>query len=209
MPIMNDERRDATAPDHCGRGADNTVRRLSKREVRLIILLAAVAVLALVGIALTPPTPPNPEEVQAYYISLFERTQTMTITPASGGEPVRVTEDAARALFRDLAWSARAGFITGSKPSAPPAYVLDLTLADGTTVKDIQVGFDIEAKGQPARGKIWLVPGFALGSSPTEPVVKPPMVATIDAYLESRQERPGESADKSADKTTGEKEAGG
>jgi len=185
------------------------VRRLSKREVRLIVVLAAVAVLALVGIAFTPPTPPNPEEVQAYYVTLFEQAQTMTITPAGGGESVTVTRDTAGGLFRDLAWSARASWVAESKPYPPPAYVLDVTLSDGTRVQDVRVGFDIEAKDQPARGKIWIVPGFPQGSSPTGPAPKPPMVATIDEYLQSLRERPEKTVDTSPDKTTSEKEAGG
>lgn len=184
------------------------MRRLRKREVRLIIVLVAVAVLALVGIAFTPPTPPNPEETHAYYISLFEGAQAMTIRPASGGEPVTVSRDLARGFFDGLAWSARRGLIAEAPSPASPAYVLDLTLSDGTTVEGVRVGYHLEAKRQPARGKLWFYPGYPAGRSPDEPMSKPPMVEAIDEYLSSLKEQPAESTRESTGQGKSEEAAG-
>jgi hypothetical protein len=161
------------------------VRRLSKREVRLVIALAAVAVLALVGIAFTPPTPPNPEEAHAYYVTLFERAQVITITPAGGGDPVTVTRDNARALLHRLALGARYGAIAPSPSPVPPVYLLDVMLADGSTVKNVGVSYHLEAPDQPAAGKFWLFPGSPDRGPSDAPPQTPPLVEAIETYLSS------------------------
>jgi hypothetical protein len=158
---------------------------LSKREVRLVIALAAVAVLTLVGIAFTPPTPPNPEEAHAYYVTLFERAQVITILPAGGGDPVTVTSDNARALFRRLALGARYGAIAPSP--VPPVYLLDLKLPDGSTVKSVGVSYHLEAPDQPAAGKLWLFPGSPDRRPSDAPPQTPPLVEAIETYLNSVQ----------------------
>ncbi|MBN1457997.1 MAG: hypothetical protein JXA57_00580 [Armatimonadetes bacterium] len=185
------------------------MRRLSKREVHLIIALVAVAVLALVGIAFTPPTPPNPEEVHAYYLDLFDQAQEVTIRPANGGEPVRATRDLARGLFSDFGWSARNGGVIEMQSPESPSYLLELTLSDGTMVEGMRVGSYLEAPDQPARGKLWFYPGPPMGHARGEPMSKPPMVTTIDEYLQSLKEQPSESIDESSDQTTSEREAAG
>jgi hypothetical protein len=179
------------------------VRRLTKREVRLIIVLVVVAVLALIGIAFMPPTPPNPEEAHAYYVNLFERAQVMTIRPTSGGEPVHVTRDAGNGLFHQLALGARNGSIAGAPSAMAPAYLLDVTLSDGKTVEGVRVSYHLEAPDQPMRGKLWLFPGSTEGPFLNEPMSEPPLVAAIDEYLESLEEQPSDSTEEPAAQETG------
>ena len=166
-------------------------RRLSKREKRLILFLALLGVLAVAGFSVAPKESLTYEDVVAYYVNGFNGAEQITIRPAEGdAPPVTLTRDEAGRLFGQLAMLARYGSLSASPSPYPPKWILDVTLQDGSRIKNISVGHHLDAPKQPMRGQIWLIPG-----RPGERELTPVMADAIDRYLnpdEGEKEQPEE-----------------
>lgn len=169
------------------------MRRLSKREKRLILFLALLGVLGVVGFSMAPKEPLTYEDVVVYYVNAFNSAQQITIRPAQGdAQPVVLTRDEAASLFSRLSTYARYGKPSASPSPYPAKWILDLTLQDGSRIKDISVGHHLEAPRQPLRGRIWLIPS-APDMRESEPT--PVITDAIDRYLnpdEAEKEEPKE-----------------
>ena len=167
-------------------------RRLSKREKRLVLVLAALAALGVGGLSLAPREPPGVEDVLAYYVDSFSRADQITIRSAqSDTDPVILTRDEAPGFFSQLSTLARYGIPSTSPTPYPPKWILDLELPDGSHIKDISVGHHLDAPKQPARGQIWVIP-----NTPSSGEFRPLMVEAIDRYLDDlKEEKPQETSD--------------
>jgi hypothetical protein len=160
--------------------SETTVRRLSRREKRLVVVLCGVAALGAASFYMAPEQGPNPEEVVAYYIRAFGSAKQITIrTPDGKTKPVTVTRESDRGLFSRLETAARLGGVTIGGPPQPPRYMLDLVAADRSEIKDISVGFTLDCPKQPARGKLAFIPR-EMGSEGPVPV----MALIIEDYLD-------------------------
>ena len=166
-------------------------RRLSKREKRLILVLALLSVLAVAGLSMAPKQSLTFEDVLAYYVNAFGGADQITIRPAEGdAQPVTLTRGEAVQLFSHLSTLARYGRWSSSPSPYPPKWILDVTLQDGSRIKNISVGHHLDAPKQPMRGQIWLIPG-----RPGERELTPVMADAIDRYLnpdEGEKEQPEE-----------------
>jgi hypothetical protein len=167
------------------------MRRLSRRERRLLFVLAAVVVLAGVGFYFAPEHSVNPEEVQAYYVDIFARAEEITIrTTDAADEAVTLTRADEAGMLSGLVMFARYGQVAAGPSPHPPKYLLELSLDDGTRLTDIAVGYHLDAPDQPYRGKLWLFP-MSPAWDRTEPV--PAMVRALDDFIASlRPETSGE-----------------
>ena len=169
-------------------------RRLSKREKRLVLVLALLAVLAIIGLSAAPKQSLTFEDVLAYYVNAFNGAEQITIRPAEGdAQPVTLTRDEAPSLFSRLSTFARYGRFSPAPSPHPPKWILDLTLRDGSRIEDISVGHHLNAPKQPLRGRAWLIPGMPEESEPT-----PVMADAIDRHLnpeEAEEEEPEKKAD--------------
>ena len=134
------------------------------------------------------------EDVLAYYVNGFAGAEQITIRPAEGdAPPVTLTRDEAVRLFSELSMLARYGRLSASPLPYPPKWILDVVLQDGSQIKDISVGFHLDAPKQPLHGQAWLIP-VALGQS--EPTAA--MVDAIDSYLnpdKAEKEQPEEESE--------------
>ena len=172
-------------------------RRLSKREKRLVLVLVLLAVLAVAGFSMAPKESLTLEDVLAYYVNGFGGAEQITIRPAQGdAQPVTLTRDEAGGLFSRLSMLARYGKLSSSPSPYPPKWILDVTLQDGSRIKDISVGLHLDAPKQPLHGQIWLIP-HKLDSpgSPDMSELTPVMADAIDSYLnpeEGEKEQPEE-----------------
>lgn len=156
------------------------MRRLSRREKRLVVVLCGVAVLGATSFYMAPETGPDPAEVMAYYIKAFGSAKQITIrTPDGKAEPVTVTRGEHRGLLSRLENATRFGRITVGGMSQPPRYVLDLVAADGSEIKDIAVGFTLDCPKQPARGKLSFIPREPASEGPV-----PVMALIIEDFLD-------------------------
>lgn len=165
------------------------MRRLSRREKRLVFALCGVAALGAASFYTAPSQGPNPEEVVAYYVKAFGSAKQITIRPTtSGGEPVTLTREKAPKLFRELESAARYAGVTVQAMPQPPKYLVDLVEGDGAEVKDISIGFTVDCPKQPARGKLALVPRdmATQGMGPM-----PVMAMTIEDYLDELHDPKG------------------
>ena len=155
------------------------LRRLSKREKRLILFLVLAAVLAIVGFSSAPKESLTYEDVMAFYVNAFDGAKQITIRPAQGdAQPVTVSRDEAGSLFSRLSMAARYSSLSASPSPYPAKYILDVTLHDGSRIDNISVGHHLDAPKQPLRGQAWLIPGAPGQSEPT-----PAMADAIDRYL--------------------------
>jgi len=135
------------------------VRRLNRREKRLVFALCAVAALGATSFYMAPEQGPNPEEVMAYYLNAFQSAQKITIrTPDGKAAPVTVTREKDGKLFSRLESLCRLGRPTLPTMGQPPVYLLDLVEQDGKEIKDVAVGLLLDSPGQPARGKLAFIP---------------------------------------------------
>lgn len=170
------------------------LRRLSKREQRLILILVLAAVLAIVGFSAAPKESPTYEDLMAFYVDAFNDAKEITIRSATGdAQPVTLTRDEAAALCSRLSTFARYGSFSPGPSPYPAKYILDVTLQDGSRIKDISVGHHLDAPKQPLRGRVWLIPGTPGPSEPT-----PVMADAIDRYLnpeEADEKEPGGKAE--------------
>jgi hypothetical protein len=158
----------------------NAVRRLSRREKRLVIVLCGVAALGATSFYMAPEQGPNPEELVAYYIHAFSSAKQITIrTPDGKTPPVTATRGDDRGLFTRLETAARLGGVTLQAPPQPPKYTLDLVEEDGSQINDISVGFTLDCPKQPARGKLAFIPREMGFEGPV-----PVMVLIIQDYLD-------------------------
>jgi len=156
------------------------VRRLSRREKRLVFVLCGIAALGAASFYMAPEQGSNPEEVVAYYIRAFSSAKQITIrTPDGKTNPVTVTRGEDRGLFTRLESAARFGGVTIGSMSQPPQYVLDVVKADGSQIKDISVGFTLDCPKQPARGKLAFIPREPASEGPV-----PVMALIIQDYLD-------------------------
>lgn len=156
------------------------MRRLSRREKRLVIVLCGVAALGATSFYMAPEQGPNPEELVAYYIHAFSSAKQITIrTPDGKTPPVTATRGDDRGLFTRLETAARLGGVTLQAPPQPPKYTLDLVEEDGSQINDISVGFTLDCPKQPARGKLAFIPREMGFEGPV-----PVMVLIIQDYLD-------------------------
>jgi len=156
------------------------VRRLSRREKRLVFVLCGVAALGAASFYMAPEQGPNPEEVVAYYIRAFSSAKRITIrTPDGKTNPVTVTRESDRSLFTRLESTVRFGGVTVQAVPQPPRYMLDLAAADGSEIKDLSVGFILDCPKQPARGKLAFIPREPASEGPV-----PVMALIIQDYLD-------------------------
>jgi hypothetical protein len=103
---------------------------------------------------------------------------------------VTFTRDEAAGFFGQLSMMAQYGRLSASPSPHPPTWILDVTLQDGSRIKDISVGHHLDAPKQPLRGEVWLIPS---PPGPSEP--GPLMADAIDRYLnpdEGEKEKPEE-----------------
>jgi len=149
--------------------------------VRLLFVLGALAILATAGFLTSPKQEPNPEEVQAYYIQMLGRADQIAVhRPDATDEPVIITRADEPGFFSRLAMTARYGLVAGRPSPYKPKWILDVSMEDGTRIKDVAVGYHLEAPKQPAKGHLWLFPG-----TPGQRQGAAPMVELIDELVAS------------------------
>ena len=169
-------------------------RRLSKREKHLVLVLVLLGVLAIAGLSMAPKESFTFEDALAYYVNGLGGAEQITIRPAQGdAQPVTLTRDEAGRFFSQLSMLARYGRFSQSPTPYPPKWILDVTLQDGSRIKNISVGHHLDAPKQPLHGQIWLIPGTPGRPDMGEP--GPVMVDAIDKYLnpdEGEKEQPEE-----------------
>ena len=135
------------------------MRKLNRREKRLLVALCAVVILGAVTFYMAPSEGPNPEEVMAYYTDLFQSAEKITIrTPDGKTVPVTVTREKDGKLFSKLEMLCRLGRPTLPAMGQPPVYLLDLVGRDGKQIRDVAVGLLLDSPEQPARGKLAFIP---------------------------------------------------
>ncbi|MFB3879848.1 MAG: hypothetical protein ACE149_01230 [Armatimonadota bacterium] len=135
------------------------MRKLKRREKRLVIVLCAVVVLGATSFYMAPQEGPNPEEVMAYYIHAFQSAQQITVrTPDGRVPPVTLTREKDRHLFSRLESLCRLGRPAMPMAGQPPVYLLDIAGRDGKVIKDVAVGLVLDSPEQPARGRLSFIP---------------------------------------------------
>ena len=177
-------------------------RRLSKREKRLVLVLVLLAVLAVAGFSMAPKESLTLEDVMAYYVNGFGGADQITIRPAEGdAQPVTLTRDEAGGLFGRLSMLARHGRFSQSPTPYAPKWILDVTLQDGSRIKNISVGHHLDAPKQPLRGEVWLIPYTP--DRPGRPDMSestPVMADAIDSYLNPDEAEKEQAEEKSESK---------
>ena len=181
------------------------MRRLSRREKRLVIVLCGIAALGATSFYMAPEQGPNPEEVIAYCVGVFRSAKEITIRTPDGKAPVTVTRDKDDGLFRRLEAAASVGGVALPQAAQPPMYVLDLVGEDGSETKDISVGFTVDSPKQPSRGKLAFVPREM--GSPRGP--SPAMALIIEDYLDPAAAKQHREQIRQAMKQFGRQQGGG
>ena len=162
------------------------MRRLSRRETRLLYVLGALAVVVLAGFFVSPREQPGVEDVIYYYSRMFQLADKLNIrSPNAAGEPITVTRADHPNFFHRLATLARYGLVAPGPSPHPPKWILDIWTKDGARFKDVAVSYHLDSPKQPAKGHLWFFPHRPGLSEPAAV-----MVEAIDDFLASLPTEP-------------------